>query len=1207
MKHILILILSLYLITLSAQDTLQGCLFLDFEDIEGMDLFEGAEMSDQFEASFGLTFSLEGGGFPVLAEVGGSPAAAFGSAWGNDTPAPQDAALVGSFFLTDDGQLSGLTSPPVVLDFATAIDSFAGCILDMDFGEVFKIEAFGEFGDLILEDSIMAGDPNTGDGRATCWGFNLGNCTGMVYQIKFSGYREQAGAFGLGLDNFSFCYAGVNEAIDFTICEGDSITVNGETFNEEGIYEQLLFTSEGCDSLVYINLAVLPEYQQTINASFCSGQSLILNGETFTEGGEYEQILTTSDGCDSIINLILTENNVYSIFESYQICEGSTIDINGISYDQSGSYEQEFLTSAGCDSILNIEIDELEFLEGSITENLCDGDSIEINGQTFGEAGIFEQELIGSNGCDSILNIEIAVLPNYELNENFEICENDSIIYNGIVYGSAGSFEQNLMTSAGCDSIININVSVFPTYEVFENYEICDNQNITVNGIIYANHGEYEQNFQTVEGCDSIVFIAITENPSFEVFESVSICDNESIEINGVEYESEGDYVQDFLSAEGCDSTLYISIEVFPSFEVFESYTIFEGESVSVNGQDFFISGDYTQLFFTQNQCDSLVNIEIVVLPPPNPETYVLFDLNDCHAGTEYDEFTASYPVAAECGTLVASSILRANGYGHSCTPGVEGTEAVCISSMEECEYDPESDFKISFNLSVVPNLGEAVVISSFNFFEQAPETFLWSSGGTGPNNYPTLFGIRILRDNIEIYRETDISTNRDWNEQIFAFEDLDEFRFENPGVLTVELLPYCVIGNFSTVTAWDLDNLNLRGYCSLVSSQVSGRIATSNGMPLTNVDVKLNSVDFESSIPSDVDGFYAFENLPKAYSYNVSSGLDDDFLNGVSTLDLVLIQKHLLGVQPFESNKLLIAADINNSESVSALDLIELRKAILGIYTEYPNNSSWRFFDRQNVPELIWNWQETIEVTQNTIGSIDFEGIKIGDVNSSWNGFNSSPETRTEKSIDFIFQREADGISFIAAEQIKISGIQLSLELEDLGFIEITPEALPLSTNDYYFSEGLLTISWSQNDLILSKGEVLFSLQLQNPNALPKLNTLFDNELYQSSDLSKHEITLREKDNLTNDGLDEAFDVRVYPNPFEDYIYLELSGQLNEELDIKLFDLAGRCVYDSKIILSSTNQNLKLDLLNDTGESIYILKISSSTKTISKPLVSLR
>jgi hypothetical protein len=73
----------------------------------------------------------------------------------------------------------------------------------------------------------------------------------------------------------------------------------------------------------------------------------------------------------------------------------------------------------------------------------------------------------------------------------------------------------------------------------------------------------------------------------------------------------------------------------------------------------------------------------------------------------------------------------------------------------------------------------------------------------------------------------------------------------------------------------------------------------------------------------------------------------DNDPLNGVSTFDLVLINKHILGLEPLNTPYKMIAADANNSRSITTFDIVELRKLILGIYTELPNNTSWRFVDR--------------------------------------------------------------------------------------------------------------------------------------------------------------------------------------------------------------------------------------------------------------------
>jgi hypothetical protein len=76
----------------------------------------------------------------------------------------------------------------------------------------------------------------------------------------------------------------------------------------------------------------------------------------------------------------------------------------------------------------------------------------------------------------------------------------------------------------------------------------------------------------------------------------------------------------------------------------------------------------------------------------------------------------------------------------------------------------------------------------------------------------------------------------------------------------------------------------------------------------------------------------------------------DDNPLNGVTTYDLVLISRHILGIEPLGSPYKMIAADANRSGAVLTSDVVELRKLILGIYGNLPNNTSWRFVPRSFV-----------------------------------------------------------------------------------------------------------------------------------------------------------------------------------------------------------------------------------------------------------------
>ena len=108
------------------------------------------------------------------------------------------------------------------------------------------------------------------------------------------------------------------------------------------------------------------------------------------------------------------------------------------------------------------------------------------------------------------------------------------------------------------------------------------------------------------------------------------------------------------------------------------------------------------------------------------------------------------------------------------------------------------------------------------------------------------------------------------------------------------------------------------------------------------------------------------------------------------STLDLILIQRHILGLENLDSPYKLIAADVNDSRSVNGLDLVELRKLILGVYDRLPDNQSWRFVDSEySFTNELNTWQSGVEESYpiydvQTDMEIDFVGIKVGDVNGS-------------------------------------------------------------------------------------------------------------------------------------------------------------------------------------------------------------------------------
>jgi hypothetical protein len=138
--------------------------------------------------------------------------------------------------------------------------------------------------------------------------------------------------------------------------------------------------------------------------------------------------------------------------------------------------------------------------------------------------------------------------------------------------------------------------------------------------------------------------------------------------------------------------------------------------------------------------------------------------------------------------------------------------------------------------------------------------------------------------------------------------------------------------------------------------------------------------------------GAYGFCPCEECRYFTVTPTKDGNDLNGVSTYDLVLISKHILGIETLGSPYKMIAADANSSESITTFDIVEIRKLILGIYNEFPNNTSWRFVPASySFPNPSFPFQpqfpeigDQIDIDASQSNKVDFVAIKVGDVNNT-------------------------------------------------------------------------------------------------------------------------------------------------------------------------------------------------------------------------------
>lgn len=198
------------------------------------------------------------------------------------------------------------------------------------------------------------------------------------------------------------------------------------------------------------------------------------------------------------------------------------------------------------------------------------------------------------------------------------------------------------------------------------------------------------------------------------------------------------------------------------------------------------------------------------------------YNMNGCNAqnagtgGSDYSELVGRADNSSSCTSLSGSNIYRNDPVNnpHSCTPGPDGSAAICVSSSSACTYTANSNLAVRFDVTVTPGPNGVGSLSSLSFYEAAPVNFTWINGTSGPNNYPTRYGIRVMKNGSEVYRQTGIATSNDFSLENFSFTNNAEFTVTEATVFSFELLGYCTAGVNSTISAWDIENLVVTSTC---------------------------------------------------------------------------------------------------------------------------------------------------------------------------------------------------------------------------------------------------------------------------------------------------------------------------------------------------------------------------------------------------------
>ena len=411
-------------------------------------------------------------------------------------------------------------------------------------------------------------------------------------------------------------------------------------------------------------------------------------------------------------------------------------------------------------------------------------------------------------------------------------------------------------------------------------------------------------------------------------------------------------------------------------------------------------------------------------------------------------------------------------------------------------------------------------------------------------------------------------------------------------------------------------------GICTSPVVSISGIVKTENDVNVAGVNLlaSMNATNV-GTVLTTATGVYSINNLIKGNTYSIRANRDDLPLNGVTTFDLALMSRHILGSEPLASPYKIIAADVNRDGEVSATDLLHTRLLILRMITTFPNGTpSWRFVDKRyrfNNPTnpLSEDFPEVVNFTNIAqAAQADFIGLKVGDVSGNASAASVTGVTvrGTHKALIF----NVDDIAMVAGKEYRVTfhsddfnaqGFQFTLNHTEGGeIVQIESGQLPdLTDNNFGRFKTALTASWNGRFEGKTDNVVTIILRAKQNARLSDVLTIGSNltqaEAY-DKDGNVMDVKLVFKGNDTEGGAFALY--QNEPNPFETRTKISFHLPIESQAKLTIYDAAGRILKQIEQRFAKGYNEIPLSKEDINASGILFYRLDTPTHSATKKMI---
>jgi hypothetical protein len=452
-------------------------------------------------------------------------------------------------------------------------------------------------------------------------------------------------------------------------------------------------------------------------------------------------------------------------------------------------------------------------------------------------------------------------------------------------------------------------------------------------------------------------------------------------------------------------------------------------------------------------------------------------------------------------------------------------------------------------------------------------------------------------------------TSNRRDSSKIFTCQDFVDNKVSG---VPVRIYVFDTVGNSDYCDARLLlqDNSNVcTGTTAGAKLTVEGQIFDADQKPIEGVKVSILSTqpNFPVHMNTNKNGNYFFGDLKSGENYQWGAYKDEDANEGVNTLDIVAIQRHILAVSRFTNSSKLLAADVNKDQKITVGDIVQLRKLVLGVIDHF-DSESWSFVATDQMPTMddLYPVKSSFEISPMTKSekNKNFTGIKLGDIDFSYNqtklnGRSVMPMVMTK------LPSQANARYGLKLEHISgLSGVQFDLKGNDLSRItEITFDNSKIDLAYHKVNDDITRVvilpnqgrvSIDQCELIITtKDDAELDVQLDKGYAFAA----------EGQEIITYDLALRNYRINTNG---ELIVYQNTPNPFEEHTEIAFEIPKDDDVTIKVFNNEGRIIYQTKSFYNKGIHKLKLSGQELDAKGLLYYQILTKTHYAGRRMIKL-